>query len=540
MAKRFRNIQSRAYLILPSVFIWLGLSIFSCAPTKQELIGKESRDLAFIWSKSGSRTTRAAVLEELEGRKAVDTLNWLLIYALRNRRTRFKTEDCLPIVQALGRLKDPKSIDSLYKATRIRPAKQLKLAVLKAYKLIGNAQALYPTKEFLNDPDPDIRLQALETLAHIEGQDSIEAIYPLLFDSDPNIRWRAVHVLGEIGDPRAIDKISLLLADEDDSVRQSAEAVLIKLGVSKTKVEDWRNKAGQLSVEDVYGAKMSYQKLVMEKEALRASLGSEPASITEKRQALPRIWLFAVGISQYRHENIDLAYAAKDALDFYNFMLASDKGHLKEQQAVLLINDQATRANIISRFVRFMKRPMPEDLVIVYLATHGLPDPEINELNFVAYDTDLNNLLATGVSQSDISRALAYGKANKVLIILDSCHSGQLEASIFVAKRGIYVTSMKSFLSQLTEARDGVAILSASSAAELSEEGEHYGGGHGAFTFYLLEALRGKADANGDSIITLRETYDYVYTNVAQRTGGRQHPELKGIFDNELPLVEVD
>jgi uncharacterized caspase-like protein len=98
---------------------------------------------------------------------------------------------------------------------------------------------------------------------------------------------------------------------------------------------------------------------------------------------------------------------------------------------------------------------------------------------------------------------------------------------------------MNSFLSQLTEARDGVAILSASSAAELSEEGEHYGGGHGAFTYFLLEALRGKADMDGNGIVTLREAYDHTYRNVSETTEGRQHPELKGIFDNELPLIDV-
>jgi hypothetical protein len=354
-----------------------------------------------------------------------------------------------------------------------------------------------------------VREEAAHALGKIKDPRSVEALIEALGDKDSGVQRLAAASLGEIRDPTAVEPLLTTLSeDRAPLVRSAVLAALDKIG--------WKIPSMTTPTQ----------------------LASIPA-VKVERQQLSRIWLFAVGISKYRHQNIDLAYASKDALDFYNFMLSSGSEHIKSQRAILLLNNQATRANIIGKFTRFMKRTMPEDLVIVYLATHGLPDPEINELNFVAYDTDLNNLLATGVSQSDIARALTYGRAKKVLIILDSCHSGQLEASIFIAKRGILVTSMNSFLDQLTEARDGVAILSASSAAELSEEGEHYGGGHGAFTYHLLEALRGKADTNGNGIVTLREAYDHTYRNVAEATEGRQHPELKGIFDNELPLVEV-
>jgi hypothetical protein len=275
-----------------------------------------------------------------------------------------------------------------------------------------------------------VREEAAHALRKKKDPRSVEALIEALGDKHSGVQRLAAASLGEIRDPSAVEPLLTTLSeDRSPLVRSAVLAALDRIG--------WK----------------------IPPMTTPTQLESIPAVI-DQRQQLPRIWLFAVGISKYRHQNIDLAYASKDALDFYNFMLASGSEHIKRQRAVLLLNIQATRANIIGKFTRFMKRTMPEDLVIVYLATHGLPDPEINELNFVAYDTDLNNLLATGVSQSDIARALTYGRAKKVLIILDSCHSGQLEASIFIARRGILVTSMNSFLSQLTEARDGVAILS--------------------------------------------------------------------------------
>ena len=393
----------------------------------------------------------------------------------------------------------------------------------------------------LGDEDHMVRMKAARILGETRNRRAVEPLVTALrTDKHYAVREEAANALGKKKDPRAVDALIYALGDKESGVQRLAAASLGEIGDRRaveplliTLREDRSPlvRSAVLAALDKIGWKMAAMKTLQQPESI--------PTVKDKRQQLPRIWLFAVGISKYQYQNIDLAYAAKDALDFFNFMLSSGSEHIKSQRAVLLLNNQATRANIIGKFTRLMKRTMPEDLVIVYLATHGLPDPEINELNFVAYDTNLNNLLATGVSQSDIARALTYGRVKKVLIILDSCHSGQLEASIFLAKRGILVTSMNSFLSQLTEARDGVAILSASSAAELSEEGEQYGGGHGAFTYFLLEALRGRADTDGNGIDNLREAYDHIYRNVAETTEGRQHPELKGIFDNELPLIDV-
>jgi len=92
------------------------------------------------------------------------------------------------------------------------------------------------------------------------------------------------------------------------------------------------------------------------------------------------------------------------------------------------------------------------------------------------------------------------------------------------------------FLAKVAEAKDGIAVLSASSANEFSQEGERWGGGHGVFTYYLLRGLKGEADFDADGIVTIREAYDYLYRKVAEDTAGGQHPELKGNFDNNLPL----
>jgi len=58
------------------------------------------------------------------------------------------------------------------------------------------------------------------------------------------------------------------------------------------------------------------------------------------------------------------------------------------------------------------------------------------------------------------------------------------------------------------------------------------------FTHFLLEALKGKGDLNGDGIVTFSEVYQYVSRSVVDATQGRQNPQRTGWGDIPLAVVE--
>jgi hypothetical protein len=75
---------------------------------------------------------------------------------------------------------------------------------------------------------------------------------------------------------------------------------------------------------------------------------------------------------------------------------------------------------------------------------------------------------------------------------------------------------------------------------QLSQEDARWGGGHGVFTHFLLEALRGAADEDGDQIVTLGESVEYVRDRVRRETGNAQIPTIsQTAFDPYLPLGTV-
>ena len=269
--------------ILVLTVVGLGFMVLSCASdnyqaTDNELANADIETLENLWLKGGLKKSK--IIQEFERRKSVEGLEFCLRWAtsyLHRKGLRYTTEDAIEIVNSLGRIKDPKAIPILsdaalsFRITR----KELKVAILNAYKEIGSPQAVLPLARFLKDPDPDIRFQALDSLGQIKATESMEAVFPMLLDDDANIRWKAVHTLGEIGDPRAAGRIGFLLSDPDKSVRGIAETVLKKLGTSEAKIADWKKKAGQLSIDEVYRTKLAYQKAEIEKQELAKKLESE-------------------------------------------------------------------------------------------------------------------------------------------------------------------------------------------------------------------------------------------------------------------------
>ena len=256
-------------------------------------------------------------------------------------------------------------------------------------------------------------------------------------------------------------------------------------------------------------------------------------------RSLPTMWGIVVGISDYRNPNIeDLKFAEKDALDFYNFLRSPDGGAISYDHLTFLVGPKATSAKILGEMNRFLKRAFDEDMVIIYFAMHGVPDPDGNDLYFLGYDSDPNNLIGTAISKTVIDKLLSEAvRAKKVVFITDACHSGGL-GSLYAFRSGEAAVTNK-LLGEISRARNGIAMLSASSASEFSREDAKWGGGHGVFTYYLLRGLKGEADTDPDGIVTIRELFDYTYQKVSNATGGSQHPELKGIFDNNLPVSVV-
>ncbi|MGD0337704.1 MAG: caspase family protein [Bacteroidota bacterium] len=255
-----------------------------------------------------------------------------------------------------------------------------------------------------------------------------------------------------------------------------------------------------------------------------------------------QVWAVVIGISEYQNSQITrLRYADKDAEDFYQYLITPlEKGGRGVAPVNIrkLIDKDATKTNIQEAIFDFMKSPLEEDVVIIFFACHGTPDPyRPNVPYLLAYDSDLAKPAATAVNMQDIQVAIRdYIKAKKVIVFADACHSAGISSN--VALRGTAsVELINDFIAEIANAGGSVLTFSASEAAELSQESQQWGGGHGVFTYYLLEGLRGKADVDADGLVRLGELVDYVNLKVRQDTKSLQHPSSSSsMWDRNLPM----
>ncbi|MBN2499006.1 MAG: caspase family protein [Deltaproteobacteria bacterium] len=117
--------------------------------------------------------------------------------------------------------------------------------------------------------------------------------------------------------------------------------------------------------------------------------------------------------------------------------------------------------------------------------------------------------------------ALEATGAAAVIGIVDACHSGRLgRAKGGKADRPFDVTLVED------PAPRGIVLISASLGDELAQESAELEGS--LFTHYLLSALRGAADYDGDGRVTVREAYRAAYHQTLARSlttsARRQHP----------------
>ena len=254
-------------------------------------------------------------------------------------------------------------------------------------------------------------------------------------------------------------------------------------------------------------------------------------------------YAIVVGVSKYRDARIPaLQYADRDAKSMYDFLRSerAGLGGVPSENIRVLLNQEATYLNIRKALFQFLKVPTEDDVVYVYFAGHGTPDPDRPEnLYLLPYDADQDNISATAVPMSDVQKAIKDVYARHVVMMVDACHSAGVGGN---ATRS--VTSLNeinnAFLDRLEASTGGHVTFTASEAKQQSQEDARWGGGHGVFTYFMLEGLKGAADMNRDQIVSLGEMMEFTRDRVRRETVNAQIPTIsQTAFDRNWPISVV-
>jgi|GEM_PF-1389771 len=229
----------------------------------------------------------------------------------------------------------------------------------------------------------------------------------------------------------------------------------------------------------------------------------EKVAVAEKRDSvliIPHLYCISVGICTYKGSALKLNFASQDAADFDKAIAASSRRMLnsdgKEDHVVNYVfnTEESTspdhwplKANVRQAFEQIASKATANDILLVFLSGHGvLNDDQFYYLTQEASALDLAGVAKeVAISSDELNAWMRNIKAQKQVLILDACHSGQALQSLIVRKS--MPADQQRALEKLRD-MTGTYMLSASASNQSALEMGMYN--RGMLTYSLLLGMK--------------------------------------------------
>jgi hypothetical protein len=270
------------------------------------------------------------------------------------------------------------------------------------------------------------------------------------------------------------------------------------------------------------------------------------AALADVAAAQTRRFAVIVGVADYQNfEGLD--YADTDASSFRSALLVDPRwSTLGNVQ--LLLNSQATKANVQAALASVASQADADDIVVFFYSGHGASDTDVAPLDetddldeyLCPYDSLLSSY-AQDIRDDELSNWLGAIHAGSVVVILDTCFSGGMGDNVSLAelvdgprvktltpdqKAGLAGDGMAEDLQRgpatddgdvtaLLDAPTNTVVLTASAEDQYSFELSSLS--HGVFTYYVLDAMaKVGGDADRSWNLSAEELFAYAGPRVAE------------------------
>jgi hypothetical protein len=271
--------------------------------------------------------------------------------------------------------------------------------------------------------------------------------------------------------------------------------------------------------------------------ALSGQSAARGLAIREIKGNEGKRWAICIGINDYYDDKISklkkarndakaLGAVLKDNGQFdYVFVMTDDL----EPRDPLFPN----KFNIEQKVRSVVEFAGEKDLVVFSFSGHGISDTK-GEGYLVGVDSRIDDKFATSVRVSDIVARLSKQKIAKTLLLLDACREEMQEG------KGL---SNEGLREARYENAEVAATFYATKSGMFSYEDKE--SDYGVFSRFVVEGLLGKADGNGDKVVTFNELEAFVQDRVTDwsiNNGRSQKPytRIYGERYGDLALSSYD
>lgn len=251
--------------------------------------------------------------------------------------------------------------------------------------------------------------------------------------------------------------------------------------------------------------------------------GLELTETTAQQESNGGYYALVIGINDYPAPLPMLKTAVHDAQAVAD-LLRGQYGF----QVTTLLNQDATRDNILKAMTHFRKSLAENDNLLIYYAGHGSFDREAGKGYWIPIDADPDPLdTSHDISADDITTEARSFVARHVLIVSDSCFSGDLSraASTLSPSDG-----NKAYIRRMLRAPSRT-IMASGSDEPVSDSGSE---GHSVFAALLLEAMQTRPDAT----FTAEDLFVSIRKSVLTRSG--QSPQYAALRNSVRASASLD
>jgi hypothetical protein len=271
-----------------------------------------------------------------------------------------------------------------------------------------------------------------------------------------------------------------------------------------------------------------------------------------------------IGVDENAVPHWSLPDVIKDMVAFRAVLTHPERCGYLEKNVKALTGKEATRENILDGLVWLQDRIKAEKssnvTVVVYYTGHGWRDAEEKPPDYflIPYNVSEDQIRSRALRASDFASAIKGLDSQRLLVILDCCHSGGMGVKgasflpagyvpaavppqlLLGSEKSVSVADGAKGLSELATGA-GRAVINSSQAHQLSYIRKD--GKMSIFTYHLIEALTGHAQPKENATeVLVTDVMSHVYRNVSQSAkadwGEEQVPDyqLSGNFPVALLL----
>lgn len=252
---------------------------------------------------------------------------------------------------------------------------------------------------------------------------------------------------------------------------------------------------------------------------------------------LGETYAIIIGVSEYQDGEIpNLNFADKDANAFAEYLASPAGGAIPEDNLILLTNEKATLARIGVEIGWLWEVCKEGDNIILFFSGHGDVETQSPSQPGYLLPWDARSKIypyGGAFSLTDLNLAIETftSKKAKVTIISDACRSGKLAGS--------KVNGAQRTTASLAQEFENVIKILSCQPNEYSREGSQWGGGHGVFSYHLIDGLKGLADLDNDLAVNLFEIGRYLEDNVSREVAPlQQMPMVVGNRKERVAKVD--